>query len=413
MLSLIFRNKQILTLALFFVFLVTLIFAPNDANSKAIAVLVLFSFCFFNLNELRNFTQRHYPLLILFLLICLSLVYTDNLTIGLKKIQRVFIVPMLLLVFSFLRLSKSSTWIILRIFVVLVLLAALFSHIVIITQFLDNEESSYRSLFNLNYSYFSLGKPLGLHPTYFSYFVLAALVILLQFLRQGITVGQKILLLSIIAYLSFFVIHLSSRTSIVILYLIIIYNILDYSFKSKELLKGVLFLLLFHSFLAYVVLNVGVTKYRFQHIFGFTYYTGYTVNDGNHKLNLWSAALKANNNILIGNGMGDIQSSLQIEYAKAGLIKPLRENYNSHNQYIEYYVGLGFLGFLTLCYLLLYYALVFLRENNQIGFQFIAITGIICLTECVFSRHHGIVFFCFMLFLLLGFSPEKVRFNSK
>ena len=177
-------------------------------------------------------------------------------------------------------------------------------------------------------------------------------------------------------------------------------------------MKSVVLVLIFHALLFFTVLNIGVTKYRFQHILGFTYYTGYTVNDGSHKLKLWNAALKANKNVFFGNGMGDIEASLKEQFLNAGLTKPIVENYNSHNQYIEYYVGMGIVGFIVFCSVLFYYAKVFYRNDNQIGFQFICITAILCLTECLWSRHHGIVFSMIMIGLLQGLKSTKKLSNE-
>nr|WP_299071515.1 O-antigen ligase family protein [uncultured Allomuricauda sp.] len=210
------------------------------------------------------------------------------------------------------------------------------------------------------------------------------------------------MLVFLILYFSFFIVHLSSRIGIVALYVVLLLNLVRHIRKHKSWIKGVVVLFAIHGLLAFIVLNVGVTKYRFQHIFGFEYYTGYKVNDGQHKLKLWNAAIGANENFLFGNGMGDINSALKEKFASLKSTKAITENYNSHNQYIEYYVGLGFLGFVVFTYLLLYYGYMFLKHGNFLGFQFIVITAILCLTESLWSRHHGIVFSVIFLGVILG-----------
>ncbi|WP_344787237.1 hypothetical protein [Postechiella marina] len=159
-------------------------------------------------------------------------------------------------------------------------------------------------------------------------------------------------------------------------------------------------------------MNVGVTKYRFQHLLGFTYYTGYTVNDTNHKTKLWTAAASANNNILIGNGIGDIQQSLNEQYEKYKLEKPLKNDYNSHNQYIEFYVGLGIIGLGVFIYLLFNYFWIFIKFKDFIGLQFIIIVTITSITECIWNRHHGIVFIAFWLFYLNSYQNQKAILNK-
>lgn len=407
MLTFIAKNKDLLTVLLISAFFLSLLFAPNDVNSKVIIALGLFSICFFDLDKLKTAIIQHYPLLILFLMICLSLAYTDALGIGLKKIQRVSFIPISIIIFSFIRPFKKIIQIILCVFVGAVLLATIYSHTVTLANFINNGESSYRNLFNLNYSYQSLGNTIGLHPTYYAYYILNAIIILLHFIRGNTVFLQKIALLLVGVYFSFFIVHLSSRIAIFILYVLIMYNILNYAFKHRMILKSIAFVFVFHALISFMVLNVGVTKYRFQHIIGFTYYTGYTVNDGSHKLKLWNAALKANKNVFFGNGMGDIEASLKEQFLNAGLTKPIAENYNSHNQYIEYYVGMGIIGLITFCYVLFYYVKVFYRNNNQIGFQLMCVTAIFCLTECLWSRHHGIVFSMLMIGLLQHLNCTK------
>jgi len=183
-------------------------------------------------------------------------------------------------------------------------------------------------------------------------------------------------------------------------------NIIQHMISHKKLLKGIVMLTLFHLISFIIIMNVGVTKYRFQHLLGFTYYTGYTVNDSDHKIQLWSAAINANDNVLLGNGVGDIQSSLNKQYVISDLKKPLELEYNSHNQYLEYYVGYGIIGLILFLYIFYYYGRFFIQHKNFIGIQFLIITLIISLTECLWNRHNGIVFIVFVLLLLYKYNYE-------
>nr|WP_321415326.1 O-antigen ligase family protein [uncultured Allomuricauda sp.] len=267
----------------------------------------------------------------------------------------------------------------------------------IINSFIENGESSIRSLFNLNYSYLNLGNTLDIHPTYYSYFILTATIVTVDLLKKSKSKILKFLYVFLILYFSFFIVHLSSRIGLMGLYLVLLYNVVLFIKSSGSWKKGALILAVVHLTLFAIVWNIGVTKYRIQHIFGFEYYTGYKVNDGQHKLRLWGAAIKANHNFLFGNGMGDINRTLKEQYASLKNEKAIDENYNAHNQFIEYYVGIGILGLFTFLYILYNYTRTFLTANNYMGLQFIVITSILCLTESLWSRHHGIVFFVMML----------------
>lgn len=386
---------------LYLLFFASLILFNNNINSKVIIGIVLISL--FKLTK-ENFTytlKLHYPLLLLFGIIILSLAYTTELKNGVKEIERLLIIPSSILIFSFFSRKPPSFKNISIFFILTVLAATVYSHSQVTLKFIANNETSYKHFFNLNYSYKALANTINLHPTYYALYILTAIIFVLHFIKEKtVSNFQKLLLLLIFIYFSLFIVQLSSRMAIVILYLVTLFNLVQYIIKQKKIIKGLSLLVLFH-FLAFIlIMNIGVTKYRFQHLLGFTYYTGYTVNDSNHKIKLWTAAINANQNILLGNGIGDVQTSLNEQYEKAGLKTPLTLKYNSHNQYIQYYVGLGILGLSVFIYLLFYYTKLFIITKNSIGLQFILVVAILSFTECLWNRHNGIVFIVFMIMLL-------------
>lgn len=386
---------------LYLLFFTSLILFDNDINSKVIIAIAIISLFRFTSKNFKNTLKTNYPLLLFFFVVTLSLLYTTKIDNGIKVIESFLIIPASILMFSFFKRKQSSFKHIAVLYIFVVLIATIYSHTEVVLNFMKNNETSYKHFFNLNYSYKALANTLDLHPTYYSLYILTANIFILHLLTEKtVSTYQKILLFIIFLYYSIFIVHLSSRMPILVLYLIIMLNLLQYIRKNKKTIRGLFLITLFHSLAFFIIMNIGVTKYRFQHLLGFTYYTGYTVNDSNHKIKLWSAAIKANHNIIIGNGIGDIQSSLNEQYKEANLKKPLQEEYNSHNQYIQYYVGMGIIGLSVFLYVLFYYARNFVKNKNAVGFQFILIVAIISFTECLWNRHNGIVFIVFMLLLL-------------
>ncbi|WP_300027150.1 O-antigen ligase [uncultured Maribacter sp.] len=386
---------------LYLLFFASLILFDNDINSKVligIGVILLFNL---TKENLVHTIKLHYPLLLFFGWNIISLLYTSEQKNGIKEIEGLLIIPAALLIFSSLAGKRTTLISIGIMYILVVLVATLFSHSQVMLAFVENNETSYKHFFNLNYSYKALANTINLHPTYYALYILTAIIFVLHFIKEKtVSNFQKLLLLLIFIYFSLFIVQLSSRMAIVILYLVTLFNLVQYIIKQKKIIKGLSLLVLFH-FLAFIlIMNIGVTKYRFQHLLGFTYYTGYTVNDSNHKIKLWTAAINANQNILLGNGIGDVQTSLNEQYEKAGLKTPLTLKYNSHNQYIQYYVGLGILGLSVFIYLLFYYTKLFVITKNSIGLQFILVVAILSFTECLWNRHNGIVFIAFMIMLL-------------
>lgn len=392
---------------LYIIFFLTLIFTPNHINSKVLVLLAIFSLSLTGVSALKLSWKLNYPLILLFLWMLFSLIYSQDLEMGLDKVQRAVILPVSILIFSGMRISEKEARRIFSAFTILVFIACIYSHTITIAEFVENKETELRSLFNLNYSYLALGSTLDLHPTYYAFIIISAILLLLDQLWKQQAVWSKILLGIGITYLSLFVIHLSSRIGIVILYLLILYQILDVFIKKKALFRGLIVLVGFHAVLFVMISQIGITKYRLQHVFGFEYYTGYKVNDGSHKIALWKEAIAANDQILFGNGIGDVGASLRHQYLKAGLDRPAEKRYNSHNQYIEYYVGTGIIGVSLFLYLLYFYFRSFRKSHNLLGNYFIAALALFCMTECMWNRHHGIVFSVIMIGILQFLNSEN------
>ena len=131
-------HQKNLTVITYVAFFASLLFAPNDINSKVLLLMAFYSLFHFNLERFINYCKQHCPLLILFTIICASLIYTENLDVGLKKIQRVAIIPVAMLIFSSLSLSMHKTMMVLRLFIVTILVATLYSHILILIDFYNN-----------------------------------------------------------------------------------------------------------------------------------------------------------------------------------------------------------------------------------------------------------------------------------
>lgn len=170
--------------------------------------------------------------------------------------------------------------------------------------------------------------------------------------------------------------------------------------NSQNTLKTSVFKLLVLSGIVFTLLfSVRSTRYRFAEVFGMKYSSGLYIQSGPDKLDQWAAAMGANNNILFGNGLGDVKEGIIESNKKHGLLKNADRKYNAHNQYIQTYVGLGVIGLILLVGMLLYSwdsKKPFFKLNNY----FLLYISIVFLSESYFQRHHGIVFIAFVLCLI-------------
>lgn len=107
--------------------------------------------------------------------------------------------------------------------------------------------------------------------------------------------------------------------------------------------------------------------------------------------------------VLIGLSPGDRRKVMNDLYFENG-INPWYENYNIHNQFIQILVELGVIGLLL--YLMIHLGIIrlALKQGNYILLVFIIGLIIFQMTESIIERNKGIVFFTFSLLLLQRFN---------
>ena len=163
-----------------------------------------------------------------------------------------------------------------------------------------------------------------------------------------------------------------------------------------------------------VIYNVRITRYRFQHLTGFTYSDGTKHDDGIDKLLQWKSSITANNNLLIGNGIGDANKDIVESYLNFDLKKNAKREYNAHNQFIQSFVGMGLLGLLSLLFIFLYYLLFYYKKKEVVPAVILMLTFLLYQTESYLERHNGIVMMTFLVcfFTLKTFNKQETLNNK-
>ena len=107
-------------------------------------------------------------------------------------------------------------------------------------------------------------------------------------------------------------------------------------------------------------------------------------------------------NLVLGVGVGDAQQELNDCYAnKIGAKIYTWTDYNTHNQYLFFWLSFGLLGVLSFIILLYTHFRSALYYKNALLFYFITVVSLICLTENILSRSDGVTFFALFSGLLL------------
>lgn len=115
-----------------------------------------------------------------------------------------------------------------------------------------------------------------------------------------------------------------------------------------------------------------------------------------------------------GVGIGDIQDELNNCYNKKIGAKVYKwHQYNTHNQYVFFWLSSGFIGLLLfLSHLIMFFKKAF-RNNNYLLFYFSCITTLIFMTENLLERSDGVIFYSFFGAILLVTQTQKTNSNNR
>jgi len=107
-------------------------------------------------------------------------------------------------------------------------------------------------------------------------------------------------------------------------------------------------------------------------------------------------------NLVFGVGIGDMQDKLNSCYnSKIGAKIYTWKDYNSHNQFLFFLISSGIIGFIFFCISLFYQFKIAIKYNSFQYFYFLILVVLISLTENILSRSDGVLFFSFFNSLYL------------
>ncbi len=327
-----------------------------------------------------------------YLLHIAALAYTSDMIEAFKHLETkaaILLLPMCLGTTRLLTASRTRQ--ILRTFVLsnLMVLAYCFVVAAVLFKQTGNIEKFY---------YHNLTEILDLHAIYFAmYLGLSILVILFYFYFREPLFGGAISF-SIVAFFLISIVLLAALSLIVLLPLLIIYlleeKLLQRWSKTQRISIAAACLIAF-GLLAY---TIPYTRQKFEKLSQTTFEMGYQDYQWGSltiRLAKWKCAADVlEDSWLVGVGTGDEQNALMESYRKNGFSEGLRNNYNTHNQYLETWIMLGIPG------LLLLLAMLWPLSANALWTCFLALNGVFMLTENILDTQKGVVFFAFFYALI-------------
>jgi O-antigen ligase len=270
------------------------------------------------------------------------------------------------------------------------------------------------TLFTAGYMnhYFSL--PIQLHATYLSMYATFAVVIFLYFFQQHKNIRSRIFYSFCILVLLAGIIQLSARMPLLALLFIVVIIFPAFLFKAKKrtgFLIGAIALIALSSLVIY---NIDSYKTR---------YVGELKNDiGIDTLNVefteprvirWSGEMEViKRSPFIGFGSGSEKGLLHKMFVEKQLYIAANRYFNSHNQYLSYWLNLGIPGLLCYLFVLCYGFWLALKARDTLFCGFMIIISMVSFSENILFLNKGIFFYSFFISLFFLFPKNNNIVNE-
>lgn len=273
-------------------------------------------------------------------------------------------------------------------------------------------EYAYFNYQHFTYHYFAA--PLGFQPIYFSLFLTLAAYFSIWLAWDNKRAGRsafKIRGISLFAFFFLIVMLLSSRSQSMVFILTSVLWSVVWAIKNKKLILGLSVGLMVVLFGMMMIMVNPINKSRFtemvdtKNTYEETEWMGRSL-----RIQKWQYALELiKENPIIGVGIGDAPDELMRVYAENDFQIGIKNKFNSHNEYLQFAIHSGILGLLFLLISLAYPAWVGLKSQKNLFLAFVILFSLSLITEAMFERTKGIMFFTFFYSILAGFFiyPEE------
>ncbi len=335
-----------------------------------------------------------------FVVMLLSLTYSENISSGLELIQRSLTLLLFPVIFLFVK-EDAATVRRLFDFLLLGLLISFFINSIDATydviKHLTNVKASDTSLsivkqFYKKWHYFFIGDAFSksVNSNYISIYIL---LVLSYYLKNKIESRLRFFVVFILFLYLFLLASVAAYITLLIMSLLLILEIRD---KEKKYAMYIVFVMGIIIFL-----NNPKLIDRYSGMNGANTIEGSEMSTSEKsKMLAWDASLKLIKDApLFGYGVGDANKVLTKKYKELGYLINYRNRYNAHNQFLQTYLQTGIIGFGILISIFVVLAIRMKRSRNE--FSVFLILLISLLFESMLVRFSGIVFFSIVISLLL------------
>jgi len=370
---------------------------PLTIASWALAVVTL---------RIKEFTSSYYKTIafllpvILFSLYVISLLYSTNLSYGLKDLETKTSLILFPLLSAFLINRKvQSNYKIAFVFgcISIALYCLIYAGISYYQEISDVKNHVPRMQYFSYDFFFSSQLSKFLHPSYLSLYCCFAICILFENLIQK---QNKTLTLLAYIFLSFFIVLLGSRAGLFCLFLIILFHTSRLIFKS-QIKIGIGIILCILTIFILVFKKSETFRERFNAgVKAFTY-SSESQSSELSRFSIWNSAQQVfKKNKWIGVGAGDAKDELIAQYQLDGKTQLYEKRLNAHSQFLQTAVALGSIGLVILLCLFFYGLFVSICNKDWIFISFLVLSILNFFVEAMLETQAGVVFFSFFYSLL-------------
>lgn len=394
------KNKSTLCLIknkllayLFYGFCFTLPFSQL-LNSRLLFVAAIVS-CFLSDHKFsfKAFVIQSWDLLLFFSMLMIGLTYSTDIQLGLRQIETsLSFLGVPLVVYNLGGFSKDKMARTFYAFALGTFVAGLICLIDASVSF--SQTGDYQRFF-----YSQLTRTVDSHPTYFAYYLIFVITYGLYFLYYELPC--KFVGWLIAALLFFFILLLltGGQTAFISLILVFSFFISKYALERKGTRESITVLLVF----VLLVCMIGViVVFRSNEVF----LSISNQNDYWERMALWKSAIAANTNPLFGVGTGDYNLVLNDYYRDHDMNHFAKENFNSHNQFIQMYFSNGLVGLFSLLLVLGRPLYVSVTQRNLLGILLYFPFLMYGVTEVFLGRYQGVVFLALVHQILVSQQPN-------
>jgi len=343
-----------------------------------------------------------------FLILTISLVYSQNLPEGLRTLETkfsFFVFPFFLPI-----LLENSTN---QKKLLPILLYSGLAYIVV--SFIDAgiHYQSTQSLTSFFYTELGVGffkEGSFVHPAYASFFynILIAYVGL-NLIKNQLSFTRKLISAFLLGLMALFIFMLSSKFGILALAVNSCLLLLFYIKESKQVTRAILVFLL-GTFSGVIVITQTPLKQRFEAAFSAMTNGNGKYSSSQTRLDVWSVTTEIiGENPLFGVGIGDIRDELLNKYNEKGYLLYSERGYDSHQEFLQTWAASGVpgIGLLLILFFLMFQKA---RQTNNFLLTIFSILFLLFgMVESMLERQAGVVFFVFFGMLLYSFTSIKAK----